>query len=190
MLSRPYGNGIQGGRLSAGQRARVRKQAGASANAGASEEGGELNIVPFLDILLNVLMFVLATTLVTFTASIDTTPPRTPRGPVEVRAPALGLNVIVTRDGFVVSARGRRVGPRCTQEGPGLAVGTTGGDYDYAGLTACAKRIKTSADDPEAQVTLAANPDVPYQTIVRTMDALRRTGDEDLFPDVRFAIPR
>ena len=77
-----------------------------------------------------------------------------------MRAPALGLNVIVTRDGFVVSARGRRVGPGCTQEGPGLAVGTTGGDY------------------------------VPYQTIVRTMDALRRTGDEDLFPDVRFAIPR
>ncbi|MGC4086556.1 MAG: hypothetical protein QM756_01420 [Polyangiaceae bacterium] len=39
------------------------------------EEGGELNIVPFLDIVVNILIFVLATVAVTFTASIETQPP-------------------------------------------------------------------------------------------------------------------
>jgi len=42
------------------------------------EEGGELNIVPFLDIIMNILIFVLATVAVTFTAIIDTTPAWSP----------------------------------------------------------------------------------------------------------------
>ena len=42
---------------------------------GDDEEGGELNIVPFLDIIVNILIFVLATVAVTFTATITTTPP-------------------------------------------------------------------------------------------------------------------
>ncbi len=178
-------------RLSAAQRARLRKRADAVVGAaGGDEAGGELNIVPFLDILLNVLMFVLATSLVTFTATIDTRPPEAPSVRKGAENPALGLNVIVMRDGFVVSAKGHRIGPGCTDEGAGMAVGSAGGDYDYAGLTACAKRLKQQVDIPEAQVVLAANPDVPYQTIVRTMDALRRSDGHDLFPDVRFAVPR
>ena len=39
------------------------------------EEGGELNIVPYLDIVVNILMFVLSTLAVTFTATIETLPP-------------------------------------------------------------------------------------------------------------------
>ncbi|MFN7135199.1 MAG: biopolymer transporter ExbD, partial [Myxococcales bacterium] len=39
------------------------------------EETGELNIVPYLDIIMNILMFVLASVSVSFVGSIDTTPP-------------------------------------------------------------------------------------------------------------------
>jgi biopolymer transport protein ExbD len=175
--------------LSASQRARLRKRADSVAAAGGDETGGELNVVPFLDILLNVLMFVLATSLVTFTSTIDSKPPEAPHRP-KAEAPPLSLNVIVMREGFVVSARGRRVGPGCTEEGAGMTVGSRGGDYDYAGLTACARRLKDVAGLPEAQVVLAANPDVPYQTMIHTMDALRQSDGKDLFPDVRFAVPR
>src|SRR5258706_2827366 len=42
-----------------------------------SEERGELNVVPFLDIIINVMMFVLATLAVTFTSTADVSPPGT-----------------------------------------------------------------------------------------------------------------
>ena len=83
------------------------------------EGGGELNVVPFLDIIMNVLMFVLATLAVTFTTRLDASPPeRDARGP---HADVLGLDVAVLHEGFLVSARGQRVGQGCDGPGPGLA---------------------------------------------------------------------
>ena len=70
--------------LSAAQRSRVRRLSARSELA-PDEEGGELNIVPFLDIIMNVLMFVLATISVTFTTMIDSSPPRAGGG--SARAP-------------------------------------------------------------------------------------------------------
>ena len=60
--------------LSASQRAKVRRLSQPK-ELSPDEGGGELNIVPFLDIIVNILIFVLATVAVTFTATIDTTPP-------------------------------------------------------------------------------------------------------------------
>jgi biopolymer transport protein TolR len=86
----------------------------------AHDSAGELNVVPFLDILLNVLMFVLATVAVTFTTAIDSTPPkgRTAGEP----PPGLALDVAVLDDGFLVSARGQRVGQGCNGTGAANAV--------------------------------------------------------------------
>ncbi len=61
-------------KLSAAQRGKIRRLS-QPAELSPDEEGGELNIVPFLDIIMNILIFVLATVAVTFTATIDTTPP-------------------------------------------------------------------------------------------------------------------
>src|SRR3954453_7367709 len=60
--------------LTAAQRGKIRRLSQPRELA-PDEEGGELNIVPFLDIIMNILIFVLATVAVTFTATIDTTPP-------------------------------------------------------------------------------------------------------------------
>src|SRR5262249_37627276 len=57
------------------------------------ETTGEVNIVPFLDIITNVLMFVLATVAVTFTATIDVTMPGERIRPST--APVLDLTVLV-----------------------------------------------------------------------------------------------
>jgi biopolymer transport protein ExbD len=87
-------------KLSAAQRSKIRRLS-APRELAPDEEGGELNIVPFLDIIMNVLMFVLATVSVTFTATIDSTPPA-PSGGAAARAAAqetLNLTILVVPDG-------------------------------------------------------------------------------------------
>ena len=184
-------------KLSAAQRSKVRRVSRARELA-PDEEGGELNIVPFLDIITNVLMFVLATITVTFTTLIDTLPPRS--GGPSVRPPGkptLSLNIIVIDKGFIVSAFGQRIGEGCTGVGSGVAVGLTSGgavqDYDYAKLTECANRLKHQVEEAadETSATLTANKDIPYQVIIGTMDAIRRTDDGSiLFPDINFGVPK
>src|SRR5258708_19269155 len=90
-------------KLSAAQRSRIRRIS-MPRELAPDEEGGELNIIPFLDIITNVLMFVLATISVTFTTMIDSQPPRaagaSARPPTN---PSLSLNLILHAKGFIVS---------------------------------------------------------------------------------------
>ena len=81
-------------KLSAAQRSKIRRLAQPK-EMDEAEAGGELNIVPFLDIVMNVLMFVLATVSVTFTATIDTFPPRAGSGARAPTTPTLGLTVLI-----------------------------------------------------------------------------------------------
>ena len=176
--------------LSVFQRNKVRRVAAETARAPA-DDGGELNVVPFLDIITNVLVFVLATVTVTFTATIDTTPRR--RGPRPPTEASLGLAVLVVPDGFSVKAKGGNVATGCTDEGSGLAVPKRGDTYDFEALKACAARLKASspAFASESDVTISANPQVPYDVVIATLDAVRRddSGDE-LFPNATFGVAR
>ena len=182
-------------KLSAAQRSKIRRISQPRELA-PDEEGGELNIVPFLDIITNVLMFVLATVTVTFTATIDTFPPKAGGAPVRPpTTPTLGLTILVVNDGFSVKARGGNVAPGCQDTGSGLAVGKTpdGKDYDFAGLTKCVEHLKGLSADfaEETTVTISANPNIPYQSVIGTMDAIRSTDDgKELFPDVNFGLAR
>src|SRR3954464_206537 len=123
-------------KLSAAQRSKVRRLS-APKELAPDEEGGELNIVPFLDIVTNVLMFVLATVTVTFTATIDTYPPRAASGARAPTTPTLGLTVLVVPDGFSIKASGGNVAPGCNDRGPGVAIPKKDNDYDYAGMKNC-----------------------------------------------------
>jgi biopolymer transport protein TolR len=181
-------------RLSAQQRSKIRRLSEPKELA-ADEEGGELNIIPFLDIITNVMMFVLATVVTTFTATIDTTPPRAGGGASrKPDQPSLSLTVIVVQEGFSVKARGGNVAPGCNEAGAGLAIPKRENDYDYNALNSCAKRLKGLSPDfkEESSVTISANPNIPYQAIISTMDALRKSNDsgEDLFPEVNFGLAR
>jgi len=182
-------------KLSAAQRSKIRRLS-APKELSPDEEGGELNIIPFLDIITNVLMFVLATISVTFTTMIDSEPPHA--GGTSSRAPTkptLSLNIIVVDKGFIVSAFGQRIGEGCTGPGSGLAVGLKGGttDYDYSSLTSCAKRLKNQVPEAadETAATLTANANIPYQVIIATVDAIRKSDDgQVLFPDINFGVPK
>src|SRR5436309_12244232 len=93
-------------KLSAAQRSKIRRLS-APRELAPDEEGGELNIVPFLDIIMNVLMFVLATVSVTFTATIDSFPPKKGgRGGGVPDHPALNLTVIIVPEGFSLKTSG------------------------------------------------------------------------------------
>ena len=176
--------------LSAAQRAKIRRLSTPS-EVSPDEEGGELNVVPFLDIITNVLMFVLATVAITFTATIETSPPRP-----GVRPPGLttlGLTVLVVPEGFSVKAKGGNVAPGCIDTGSGLAVPKRGSEYDYDALEACALKLKASASTfaDERDVMISANAQVPYDVVIATLDAMRRTDSGgDLFPQVSFGVAR
>ncbi|MBM4363386.1 MAG: biopolymer transporter ExbD [Deltaproteobacteria bacterium] len=184
----------KGERLSTSQVAKIRRLSQPKELA-PDEEGGELNIVPFLDIVVNILIFVLATVAVTFTATIDTSPPASGGSGVRksVESKALNLTILIVNEGFSIKASGGNIAPGCQSAGPGLAIPMKGGTHDYAALTECAARLKASSPDfaDETQVRLTANPGTDYQTVISTMDSVRTTaqGDE-LFSDVNFGVPR
>lgn len=182
------------GSLSAGQRGKIRRLS-QPRELSPDEEGGELNIVPFLDIIMNVLIFVLATIAVTFTAVIDTTPPAATSGGVRstVDSTALNLTVFIVNDGFSLKASGGNVAPGCEGIGAGVTIPKKGREYDYDSLKACAAKLKKANPEfsDETQVFLTANPGTDYQTIVSVIDAVRLgPGGEPLFADVNFKVPR
>lgn len=179
--------------LSPAQRSKIRRLS-APKEPEAGEEAGELNIVPYLDIIMNILMFVLASVAVTFVTSIDTTPPSKGGGKVraDVSSKALNLTAFIVNDGISLKTSGGNIAPGCQEPGAGIAVPKVGGVHDYASLTACAKRLKNAQAEfkEENQVTIVANADVDFKTIVAAMDALRADGEEELFPDVHFGAVR
>jgi biopolymer transport protein TolR len=180
--------------LTTAQRSKIRRLSQPKELA-PDEEGGELNIVPFLDIIMNILIFVLATVAVTFTATIDTTPPASKGSGVrsEVPSEALNLTVLIVNDGFSLKASGGNIAPGCQGPGAGIAIPMKDGKYDLDSLTTCAARLKSSSPDfaEENQVYITANPGTDYQTIVDVIDALRATAQGDvLFDNVNFKVPR
>lgn len=164
-----------------------------------SEEGhaGELNIVPYLDILMNLIIFMLLsmTGLAAFgilnvnAPNYGGAPAAAGGNPDEAK---LLLTVAISHKGFFVAGTGGVLGG---DPGPGgNALNTQGeptipkmpdGTYDYATLTAKMVQIKGSFPN-ETKVILAAESDTAYENLIETMDALRetRTDHKILFPDV------
>jgi len=165
------------------------------------DEVGELNIVPYLDIMMNLIMFMLLsmTGLAVF-------------GILNVNAPSYGgpsagvgettdqpkllLSVLISKKGYFIAGAGAVLGQE-TPTGEATA-GTEGeptvpkkgdGTYDTAALTAKMVQIKT-AFPSESKVIVGAEADISYETLIDTMDAIRETGGGDrkiLFSDVTLA---
>lgn len=176
--------------LTAPQRSKVRRLS-APKEVDESAQVGELNIVPFLDIITNVMMFVLASLAVTFTVTLAASAPKSGRRPPEPKPPedtSLGLAVVVGTDGYWIKARGGSLGTGCKVGASGVTIprlsgaagaGDGGGRaFDADGLRRCLRTIKDgyAAAGSERQVLVTAGPNVPFQEIVRVMDAVR--GDE------------
>jgi biopolymer transport protein ExbD len=153
------------------------------------EEMGELNIVPYLDILMNLILFMLLsiTGLASFGILNVSAPsyggPSTTVAPQEnPDQPRLVLSVLISKKGHFVNSENAILG----QDGAPTIPVKADGSYDYAALNAQMVKIK-SAFPSETKVIVAADPDTPYEALIQTMDALRETQDKShrlLFPDV------
>jgi biopolymer transport protein TolR len=153
------------------------------------EESGELNIVPYLDILMNLILFMLLSIngLAAFGILNVSAPsyggPSTTVAPQEpADQPRLVLSVLISKKGHFVNSENAILG----QDGAPTIPLKADGSYDYAALNAQMVQIK-SAFPKETKVIVAADPDTPYDALIQTMDAIRETRDRShrlLFPDV------
>lgn len=154
-----------------------------------SEMVGELNIIPFLDITVNLIMFLLIiSSTIAFFAQVQAQLPEYRRGGVGSRgadAEALNLNVTVVENGVIVAGSGGKLSPDCetTSAGRVVTVPKVNGEFDWEGLTNCVAKVKERFPE-ETQVTVSADPLIEYQHLIKAMDALRSRGSDELFPRV------
>jgi biopolymer transport protein ExbD len=142
------------------------------------EHTGELNIVPYLDVVVNLVMFML----LSMTGLIAL-------GVLNVSAPKLGgeaaaaaenqpkllLTVAVAKQGFYVAGAGGVLGQEAASPSstrPPTIPLRPDGKYDFAALTAQMKKIKDQFPN-ETAVILSADPEILYDDLVQTMDACR-----------------
>jgi biopolymer transport protein ExbD len=180
--------------LSPAQRSKIRRLSQWQPPA-PGEEAGELNIIPDLDIIMNIIVFVIASITVVFMSTIDTQPPSAGGGgrTRALASKALNLTALVTSEGISLKTSSGNIATGCTTIGSGVTVPKKGtGEHDYDEITRCSRELKKQNERfaEETQVTITANPDVEYQIIIRTMDAFREDAEGELFPDVHFGVAR
>jgi biopolymer transport protein TolR len=149
---------------------------------------GELNITPFLDVVVNVMLFLLATTAVTMT----TVEVRASLMPLSPRRPGSGhelddqLSATLTRDGVVFATSHGVVAPGCEGTLTGSASPsvprTVDAMVDGPAVTRCARALHDELGGDS--IVLGADADVPYEEVIRAMDALRADGRATLYPRV------
>jgi biopolymer transport protein TolR len=151
--------------------------------------GHELNLVPYLDIMVNLVLFMLVTitSFLSFTmlnASIPLLAPDTGQAAETMKKEELLLMVRVTKEGFLVDPNiqgGRKMNAQ--------HIAKQGGQFNFDVLRKIAGEVKAPFPN-ETRVLIAAEPGIIYDDIIRTMDSLRETvpGREDLFPDVTLSV--
>jgi biopolymer transport protein TolR len=153
------------------------------------EEVGELNIVPYLDILMNLILFMLLsiTGLASFGILNVSAPnyggPTAGVQPENPDQPKLTLSVLISKKGLFINSENAILGAGGSE--PTIPV-KADGSYDYEALNAKMLEIK-QAFPSETKVIIAADADVQYEALIATMDACRESPGKEhhlLFPDV------
>ena len=156
-----------------------------------AEEGGELNLVPYLDIVTNIIMFMLATT--SFAAALGDINVSAPTTSTAVSNPSdtpppkndLNLTVSISDKGFTIAASGAVLYQGYSFDAAGNLVQPPGnvlptiakkpdGSFDYELLAKKMKEIKgTPTAAGETKVIINANPNIIYEVVVSALDACR-----------------
>jgi biopolymer transport protein ExbD len=155
-------------------------------------EGGELNIVPYLDIVTNLVMFLLqaTATAVTLGEVVSKLPPTgggadVQEQPDEKKEKPLRLTIVIGEKGYTVAGAEAVLPGTDNKEGPTIPKGANN-EHDYNALTRLLVTVK-KAFPKETQAFVVPEDVVQYGDIVATMDAMRENGPDLLFPDVMFA---
>lgn len=175
-----------------------------------------LNLIPVMNLLSILIPFLTLSAVFMRLSVLPTTLPTAdeseidnadkPDKPDEPDKPKLNLTVTIIKDGFVVAGTGGVLGNTAQDGGPTIPLKSDGA-YDFEGLTKKLVEIKKLYPEekdviliPEMKlVAESENIDIPYQTIIATMDAIRESpelvvdsdGDGELdhilFPGVIFS---
>lgn len=180
--------------LSLAQRGRVRAKLRRHIASIEEEEetSGELNLVPYLDILINTLIFLLASTALAVPMAHVKISARGEGDDKTTVEPTgdMSLTVAIGRDGYYFAGAGGVAG-----DGQGPTLPCAGGacqlkqnksGYDFSGLTRLARQLKHK-HPKQRKVIITADREVPYRVVVATLDALRGTPREPLLDQVSFS---
>jgi biopolymer transport protein TolR len=170
------------------------------------EHAGELNLVPYLDVVTNLIMFLMLS--ITGLISLGVVNVSAPKiggeaaaQVADASAPKLLLTVAISKRGFYVAGAGGVLGgpadqPNVDATQPPTVPLRADGQHDYELLTAMLLKIKEHYPK-ETNLILSADADIPYDVLVKTMDASReakvhlRDGTVDrkpLFFDVSLSL--
>jgi biopolymer transport protein ExbD len=147
------------------------------------KEAAHLEITAFINLIVVLVPFLLSTAVFTRLSVIDLALPAQTNGQLEqLKAEDLKLEIVVRADALEV---GDRIGG-LIQRIPSTATGP-----DVRALQTLMQQIKTRFPD-KADATVLAEPNTPYDTLVRVMDVVRAghlaQGDKlvkaDLFPNI------
>jgi biopolymer transport protein ExbD len=146
------------------------------------EHIGELNIVPYLDVVVNLVMFMLLsmTGLITL-GVLNVSTPKLGGDAAAVNAadnqPKLLLTVAIGREGFYVAGAGGVLGADAPSPDANRppTIPLRNGKYDYASLSEQMKKIKEQFPN-ETAVILSADPEIAYDVLIQTMDACREAS--------------
>ncbi len=146
--------------------------------------GGEtdLNLVPYLDIMVNLIMFMLVITanIVELRESPVLAPRYVPGGgsQPDPNAPP-NMTVLVSSKGFGVFGSGGT-------EVPATDIPMVGGAYDYQKLSTELRKYRKTYK-PSDNLTIVPESSISYRVVVETMDAAREDSRGPLFPGVTLA---
>ncbi|MCX7945298.1 MAG: biopolymer transporter ExbD [Deltaproteobacteria bacterium] len=176
----------------------------------------ELNLVPYLDIVVNVIMFLIYTTTVIQMGVINVSAPKYGSGSAgsgskQQEKPPLNLSVFITDKGFTIAATGGVLpgigtGEEAKTKGPTIPKVNDPNKcsamkrreeapcYDYVGLIKKLAEIKKIFPD-ETKINISAEENIRYEVLVNVMDAARENPFErdennnpmQMFYDVVFA---
>ncbi|NMB76082.1 MAG: hypothetical protein GYA21_13255 [Myxococcales bacterium] len=179
----------------------------------SAQKAVDLNLVPYLDIVINIIMFMLFTsTGLLQIGAINVNAPRyaedsgggaTQDDPNQEKEKQLNLTVGITYQGIFVAGVGGVIGgegqpsadasqgptipllqnDKVCQEALSRKVPPPPSCYDYPRLTRELIKVKNVFPN-ETKIIIYAQPDVPYEVLVKVMDASREDGERPLFYDV------
>jgi biopolymer transport protein TolR len=150
----------------------------------ADEETGEINLVPYMDIVTNIIIFLLASVVTQVPlGNINVASPTIGSGPGDTTTtpekPPLNLTVTLAANGFIIAGSGAVIDP---------IKKLNSGEYDFDGLTNQLAEIKRTVAPDETKATFNADAYIPYELVVKTLDAMRQDKKgKMLFPDIIFA---
>ena len=156
------------------------------AGGGGGQE--ELNLVPYLDIMVNLIMFLI--TITAYIVEMRETPVLAPSdgGPCvgagcnDDKKPKLTLTIAVINQGIAVLSSDATVVPAWQQD-------KVGDEYPVAAMQQKLREYRNSFE-LEDNVILAADKQIPYKVVMQVMDGIRGDSQGPLFAGITFGQAR